>query len=349
MTWTELQGEIATGRPVIVWVIGAVWNGTGQIYTTLAGKQVTVAAFEHTMLMTGYDPNSVTLINAGTGESAVYPLKDFLTSWSVLGNMAVIADGKFEPGQPLSATPTLTPIDPTSTQTPGEPATAQPANETETQPPLGFITMTPTPSALDPSLSPTIQPTASLVPISTMGATPPVPEMTTPSEAISPGTYIVQQGDSLYELAMRWNMTWQDLARLNNVPPPYTLYAGQVLQMPAEVPPRLPASAPSETVTPISLATPIAPQETSTFIPITPLAASSLAQPLIESTITPVASTAISSVVTSGGLYTVQAGDYLARLAREWGTPWQDIATLNDIPFPFQLYPGQVLKIPAKR
>jgi LysM repeat protein len=49
------------------------------------------------------------------------------------------------------------------------------------------------------------------------------------------------------------------------------------------------------------------------------------------------------------GTYTVQPGDYLARLAREWGVNWQDVAQINGIPFPFQLVTGQVLKIPVKK
>ncbi len=64
------------------------------MYTTLAGKQVTVAAFEHTMTLIGYEAQNVTLINAGDGKTGVYPLSNFLNSWSVLNNMAVVVRGK---------------------------------------------------------------------------------------------------------------------------------------------------------------------------------------------------------------------------------------------------------------
>ena len=45
----------------------------------------------------------------------------------------------------------------------------------------------------------------------------------------------------------------------------------------------------------------------------------------------------------SGGNYTVQRGDYLINLAEQYGTSWQELARINAIPYPYAIYPGQVL------
>lgn len=89
MSWGELKSEIAAGRPVIVWVIGALRYGIPEIYTPSDGLHTVVAAYEHTLVATGYTQTSIYLLNGGV--IAPYPIEKFLDSWSVLGNMAVIA------------------------------------------------------------------------------------------------------------------------------------------------------------------------------------------------------------------------------------------------------------------
>jgi uncharacterized protein YvpB len=88
LTWDELRSEIAAGRPVIAWVIGRVGRGTPIPYTALDGDETTVARFEHTVIVIGYSEYRVTVLDGYW----VYerPLKDFLDSWGVLGNMAVV-------------------------------------------------------------------------------------------------------------------------------------------------------------------------------------------------------------------------------------------------------------------
>jgi uncharacterized protein YvpB len=94
LAWDELRAEVAAGRPVIVWVIGHMWGGKSQMYTAQDGSQVKVARFEHTMILIGYDEWEVTLIDASYGKSWSYPVKEFLRSWKVLGNMAVTVSGR---------------------------------------------------------------------------------------------------------------------------------------------------------------------------------------------------------------------------------------------------------------
>jgi uncharacterized protein YvpB/LysM repeat protein len=152
-SWDELRGEIADGRPVIVWIIGQMWGGNGFTYRAVDGESLRVAAFEHTMILVGYDENRVHAVDSSTGYTQAYSVSAFLRSWEVLGNMAV---------------------------TGGRPA-AQP--------------------------------------------NPPPP-------ATTGDTYTVQRGDYLVALARQFGVDWQELASLNNIPYPYTLYAGQTLKLP---------------------------------------------------------------------------------------------------------------------
>jgi uncharacterized protein YvpB len=89
MQWDDLRREIAADRPVIAWVIGNVWTGTRSVrYTASDGETLRVAAFEHTVIVTAYDAETVTVVD----NNLVYlvTVERFLESWAVLGNMAVI-------------------------------------------------------------------------------------------------------------------------------------------------------------------------------------------------------------------------------------------------------------------
>lgn len=98
MQWDELRAEIAAGRPVIVWVIGQIWQGTPIKYSAPDGHKTTVARFEHTMIVIGYGPSVVHLVDAYSGKTVSHPLRRFLASWKTLGNMAVV--GQANPEEP---------------------------------------------------------------------------------------------------------------------------------------------------------------------------------------------------------------------------------------------------------
>lgn len=89
-SYDDLRRQIANGDPVIVWVIGNVWSGSPTSFTTSDGDSVTVAHFEHTAIVVGYDEYGVTLVD----NQYVYwrSTSDFLNSWSVLGNMVITAE-----------------------------------------------------------------------------------------------------------------------------------------------------------------------------------------------------------------------------------------------------------------
>lgn len=67
--------------------------------------------------------------------------------------------------------------------------------------------------------------------------------------APAPGaTYTVRPGDSLYAIGSREDVMWQDLALWNNIPAPYILTVGQVLQLTnAPVVPVTPTAPPAPT------------------------------------------------------------------------------------------------------
>jgi LysM repeat protein len=240
MTVRDLKTEIANGRPVIVWVIGHVWSGTPQSYTANDGSVVTVAAYEHSMIAYGYDLSGIYLIDAGSGGRAAYSYDNFRTSWGVLGNLGVTAQGAF-------------------------------------------------------------------------GQVPDVPVNT----GDLGDTYIVQPGDYLSKLASDWGISWQDLAALNGITYPYTLFPGQVLYTgTGDLPEQ-----PTPTATPIPPAAP-----TATPKP-TPQPTSSPPPPI--------------------NLYQVLQGDHLMQIARELELDWKEIASINQLTYPYLVYPGQELILPG--
>jgi len=88
MTWDQLRVEISQGRPVIVWVVGRVGRGTPVPYTSSVGRETIVARFEHTVIVMGYTEHQVTVLDGNW----VYTRskRDFLKSWGVLKNMAIV-------------------------------------------------------------------------------------------------------------------------------------------------------------------------------------------------------------------------------------------------------------------
>ena len=89
ISWDDLRAEIASGRPAIVWIIGRINYGLPRFYTPSDGQTTVVARFEHTVIVIGYTETTVTVLNGEAIET--YSLDQFLDSWSVLRNMAILA------------------------------------------------------------------------------------------------------------------------------------------------------------------------------------------------------------------------------------------------------------------
>jgi uncharacterized protein YvpB len=160
----DVKSEIAAGHPVIVWIIGQMWQGYASRIEFKDGEQGLVAAHEHTMVVTGYGEGTIQLFNPYTGSYESYSQDAFETSWEVLGNMAVTVTGTKD-GKEAETTPEAT-------------ATATPANW--------------------------------------------------PSDAV---IYTVQQGDYLIELGKRYGVDWRWLVEINQIPYPWTLFPGQQIRV----------------------------------------------------------------------------------------------------------------------
>ncbi len=48
----------------------------------------------------------------------------------------------------------------------------------------------------------------------------------------APNTYVVLAGDTVTGIAVKLGIAWDELARVNNLHPPYTIFIGQVLVLP---------------------------------------------------------------------------------------------------------------------
>ncbi len=256
LKWDDLRGEISAGQPVIVWVIGQMWSGTAVDYKAQDGRTVRVAAFEHTMLLTGYSTEGVQVIDAYSGQYQYYPLNTFLKSWAVLGNMAVVSSGE-DLGQDEHVAENL-----------GD-------------------------------------------------------------------TYIVQEGDFLVALADEFNTTWQELAELNGIDYPYTIYSGQVLQLPKAT--TLEAEVNLEP-TPVA----DAPAEKGAVIK------STVRLPMVLQNSTAVDKPANVTSNTSQEhikVVTVQHTESLVDFGRRIGIAWHILARLNNLPADYTVQPGEVLWI----
>jgi LysM repeat protein len=192
---------------------------------------------------------------------------------------------------PRPATPTYTPtFTPTPSRTPTPTITPMP-----TETPYATATSTGTPTWTPQPATPTSTATA------TATVTP-----------ASPLTYTVQLGDTLGEIATRFGVTVDALARANGISNQALIRPGQVLTIPISGPaPTLVAQAPTPTWTPITLAT------------RTPTA------------------------VVGSQTYTVQAGDTLSAIAVRFGVTVAALAQANGISDPTLIRVGQVLIIPV--
>ena len=222
LSWDEVRVEVAAGRPVIVWVIGSIWAGSASQYETKDGQTVTVANNEHTMIVIGYDESRVHLVDALTGYTVTHSLENFLSSWSVLGNMAVVGEGSGEDrGE-------------------AEPNTAAEGDytvqrgDTLNKIAARFGVFWPDLAAWNNISYPYL-----IYPGQTLVTSPNGSETESEDEADEPApsedeTYTVQRGDLLLEVARQLDLDWARLAKANQIAPPYLLVPGTVLQLPKE-------------------------------------------------------------------------------------------------------------------
>jgi LysM repeat protein len=195
--------------------------------------------------------------------------------------------------------------------------------------------------------------------------------MPAPTFAQEGGKHVVQAGENLYRIALKYGLTVNQLAAANGITDVSRVYVGQVLVIPgAEQTAQQPASAPAttngvyivqrgDTVKSIAqrfgvsweavvsvnrLANP------NMIYPGQQLVIPGAGQPAAEQ---PAADQTVSQPVqepannaATGRTHVVQPGQGLGQIARLYGVSWIAIARLNNISNPNLIHAGMVLKIP---
>lgn len=178
----------------------------------------------------------------------------------------------------------------------------------------------------------------------------PVLELSTPTAL--PNTYRVERGDTVFEIALRYGLTEDELLAANNLTArdAFTLQPGQELIIPleetatpAETPTETPAAAPSATPTATA---PAAATATAT------VAATALPSPTALLSPPALPSPAALATATPGAvqIYTVRAGDTLAAIAIRNSVTIDSILAANNLTLAEgrQLRAGQQLTLPVR-
>ncbi len=167
-----------------------------------------------------------------------------------------------------------------------------------------------------------------------------------PAAAQDNNTYVVQPGDNLYRISLKFGVTMGDLIRINGIVNPNFIFAGQRLT--------LPANAVLPTATTVS--GPTAGGTLEATLPTSAAATSAATLPASATTgpaVTTVPMTIIPTILVSPtpaaipATYTVQPGDNLYRISLKFGVNMFLLAQLNGITNTNVVYVGQVLKIPG--
>jgi LysM repeat protein len=152
---------------------------------------------------------------------------------------------------------------------------------------------------------------------------PPAP----PPPAASGLTHVVQRGENLFRISLRYGVSLNALAAINGIRNPALIYVGQVLIIPAG------GFVPVPTATPLPTATP-------TRIPPT----ATPTRPAAVVTATPSPTPTPTAVLRT---HIVQPGENLFRISLRYGLDWRVVAAANNIANPRLIFPGQVLIIPT--
>jgi LysM repeat protein len=110
------------------------------------------------------------------------------------------------------------------------------ATATPTPKPVEPAVLTQSPTTQTPGVSPTpqpTQPTATQTPQATQAPAPAtVPVVTQPPVSTGGGTHTVQPGENLFRIALKYGLTYQELAAHNGIANPNFIVVGQVLRIP---------------------------------------------------------------------------------------------------------------------
>ena len=176
--------------------------------------------------------------------------------------------------------------------------------------------------------------------------------------------YTVKSGDTLSGIANNYQTTVNTLARLNNLANPNLIYVGQRLLVQQAATPSQP-----QTTTPSTSTTTAATYTVKAGDTLGQIAANhqtsvnqlvqlnKLTNPNLiyvgqvltikQATSASQSTTATPAKPTPTATYTVKAGDTLSQIAASHGTSYQNLASLNHLSNPNEIYVGQTLKLQA--
>jgi LysM repeat protein len=214
---------------------------------------------------------------------------------------------------PTTAVPTNTAVAPTAT-TP--PTTAAPTNTQNPNVPTREGTFTPGETDVPVTVNPTSQNPTPIVPTAEGTARP-----TATPDLSGRTVYTVVAGDTLSDIAARFNSTVEAITQANGIDASGLILVGQQLVIPVPVAP----TAVPPTSTP----------QFGTGGPVNPPSA-------------PVDTAVLNGPTVNGiGTYIVQAGDTMARIAARYNTTVEALAQLNGIVNPNLVPIGQVIVVPG--
>ena len=88
----KIRYEIASGRPVIAWIVNLPFEIDSKEYTASNGNTTRVARFEHTWIITGYNMNVFTVVDSEWTYNV--KISTFQQRWDALGNQAIVFRGE---------------------------------------------------------------------------------------------------------------------------------------------------------------------------------------------------------------------------------------------------------------
>ncbi len=164
-----------------------------------------------------------------------------------------------------------------------------------------------------------------------------------------PYIHVVQPGESLSEIALRYDVDPADIIAANNIPDPDHLVAGQELVIPGYQPPESQESGPvthvvqpGETLSQIAQRYGVAMSEIMAANNITNPNLIKPGQELVIPGITQAEAQAANRTV-----HVVQPGETLLDIARQYGVSLQELIRANNIGNPNLIKPGEELVIPT--
>lgn len=180
------------------------------------------------------------------------------------------------------------------------------------------------------------------------GAGTPAQPTPAPTPAPSPsGTYTVKAGDTLSGIAGRFGTTYQELARINGIPNPNVISVGQVIKLSGSA---APASTPapaegSYTVKPGDTLSGIAAKFNTTYQELARINGIPDPNKINAGQVIKVGGSVAQPQPSDSKTHTVKSGETLSSIAALYGTSWQRLQQLNNIPNANLIYPNQVLRV----